>query len=418
MRLLTKTTILYLLLSLIVFSIGGVVALKFIRSEVEKETDYALRDNYRDARRAIKSGVPIEALNTRKVRIDSVPLSEVSDTTGTFSDTLGPHPFLDEMEPYRKLTITKVIKGKAYRMEFQENFLEQDDSYEVVVKIMTRLFLLLGIVLVTAMFFISRYMFKPFHETLRRIRAFNVTRTERHPFPKTSTREFRHLNEFIDQMMQQAQRDYRALKEFSENASHEIQTPLAIARGKLEILSESESLSARQIDLIQTAQSSLARLSKTSEALLLLTRIENQALAPRQKTNVSEIAERSLHTFEDLAALRGLSMTTDIKPNVTVPIDPALCEILVGNLLKNAVRHNQDNGWIKLRLSSQQLIVENTGAPPSVPTDQLFHRFQTNSNGSRSLGLGLAIVKKICDVHNADLQYVYESGVHRLIVTF
>lgn len=418
MRLLTKTTILYLLLSLIVFSIGGVVALKFIRSEVEKETDYALRDNYRDARRAIESGVPIEALNTRKVRIDSVPLSEVSDTTGTFSDILGPHPFLDEMEPYRKLTVTKVIKGNAYRMEFQENFLEQDDSYEVVVKIMTRLFLLLGIVLVTAMFFISRYMFKPFHETLRRIRAFNVTRTERHPFPKTSTREFRHLNEFIDQMMQQAQRDYRALKEFSENASHEIQTPLAIARGKLEILSESESLSARQIDLIQTAQSSLARLSKISEALLLLTRIENQALAPRQKTNVSEIAERSLHTFEDLAALRGLSMTTDIKPNVTVPIDPALCEILVGNLLKNAVRHNQDNGWIKLRLSSQQLIVENTGPPPSVPTDKLFNRFQTNSNGSRSLGLGLAIVKKICDVHSADLQYVYESGVHRLIVTF
>ena len=418
MKLLTKTTLFYLLLSLLAFSIGGIVALRLIRTEVQKETDYSLRDSYRDARRAIQGGAPIEALNTRKVKIDSVPMHLVTDTNFVFADTLGPHPRLKDTEPYRKLTVTKVIDGQAYRFEIQDVFLELDDSYEVVVKIMTRLFLLLGLVLVGFMFFVSRSLLSPFQETLKRIKAFNVTNERVPDFPETTTTEFQQLNAFIEQMMQQAQRDYRSLKEFSENASHEIQTPLAIARGKLEILLETPNLSARQLGLIHTTQEALARLSKTSEALLLLTRIENQALLPKQDTDLSKIADRSLRTFSELAELKGLSLTAKIDEDVKVPIEPALAEILVGNLLKNAVRHNVDEGWIRLSLTQKALTIANTGEPPSLPTDQLFQRFQTNAGSGQSLGLGLAIVKKICDVHHFDLQYTYENDVHTLNVSF
>lgn len=418
MKLLTKTTLFYLLLSLLAFSIGGIVALRLIRTEVQKETDYSLRDSYRDARRAIQGGAPIEALNTRKVQIDSVPMHLVTDTSFVFADTLGPHPRLKDTEPYRKLTVTKVIDGQAYRFEIQDVFLELDDSYEVVVKIMTRLFLLLGLVLVGFMFFVSRSLLSPFQETLKRIKAFNVTNERVPDFPETTTTEFQQLNAFIEQMMQQAQRDYRSLKEFSENASHEIQTPLAIARGKLEILLETPNLSARQLGLIHTTQEALARLSKTSEALLLLTRIENQALLPKQDTDLSKIADRSLRTFSELAELKGLSLTAKIDEDVKVPIEPALAEILIGNLLKNAVRHNIDEGWIQLSLTQKALTIANTGAPPSLPTDQLFQRFQTNARSGQSLGLGLAIVKKICDVHHFDLQYTYENDVHTLNVSF
>lgn len=418
MKLLTKTTLFYLAVSLLVLTIGGVVALRLIRSEVQKETDYSLRDSYYDARRAIVSGVPLTVLNTRKVQIDSVPLTMLTDTNFVFSDTLGPHPRLEGMEPYRKLSVTKVIDGQAYHFAIQDVFLELDDSYQVVVQIMTRLFLLLGLVLVIFVFFVSRSLLQPFQETLKRIRAFNVAQESTPEFPHTTTQEFRQLNAFIEQMMQQAQRDYRALKEFSENASHEIQTPLAIARGKLEILQESPTLDEEQIILIQTAQKALARLSKTSEALLLLTRIENQALLPRKTTNFSQITHRSVQTFQELAELKGLPMESDILPEVEVNIEPALGEILVGNLLKNAVRHNISDGWIRVQLNQRRLCIENTGAVPKVPTEQLFGRFETQANAGHSLGLGLAIVRKICDVHGFDLQYLYDNGIHQLTVTF
>jgi len=418
MNLLTKTTLFYLLISLVAFTLGGGVALRLIRTEVQKETDYSLRDSYRNARRAIKGGAPIEALNTRKVRIDSVPMHLVTDTSFVFADTLGPHPRLDHTEPYRKLTVTKVIDGQAYRFAIQDVFLELDDSYEVVVKIMTRLFLILGFILAGVMFFVSRFLLSPFQETLKRIRSFNVTQNQTPDFPETTTNEFEQLNAFIEQMMQQAQRDYRVLKEFSENASHEIQTPLAIARGKLEILLETPNLDERQLGLIHTTQEALGRLSKTSEALLLLTRIENQALLPREDTNLTEITNHSLRTFSELAELKGLSLSAKIDDDVKVLIDASLAEILVGNLLKNAVRHNINEGWIKLSLTQKMLTVQNTGEPPSRPTEQLFQRFQTNTSSGHSLGLGLAIVKKICDVHHFDLQYTYEKDVHTLIVTF
>lgn len=418
MKLLTKTTLFYLAVSLLVLTIGGVVALRLIRSEVQKETDYSLRDSYYDARRAIESGVPLSVLNTRKVQIDSVPLTMLTDTNFVFSDTLGPHPRLEGMEPYRKLSVTKVIDGQAYHFAIQDVFLELDDSYQVVVQIMTRLFLLLGLVLVIFVFFVSRSLLQPFQETLKRIRAFNVAQESTPEFPHTTTMEFKQLNAFIEQMMQQAQRDYRALKEFSENASHEIQTPLAIARGKLEILQESPTLDEEQIILIQTAQKALARLSKTSEALLLLTRIENQALLPRKSTNFSQITHRSVQTFQELAELKGLPMEADILPEVEVNIEPALGEILVGNLLKNAVRHNIPDGWIRVQLNHRRLCIENTGAVPKVPTEQLFGRFETQANSGHSLGLGLAIVRKICDVHGFDLQYHYDNGIHQLTVTF
>ena len=418
MRLIVKTTLFYLLISLIVFSIGGVAALRLIRLEVDNETDYSLRDSYLDARQAIERGVSLSALNTRKVRIDSIPIEKIRDTTLIFSDTLGPHPRLDTSEPYRMLTTKKVIKGQGYHFVIQDVFLELDDSYGIVVKIMTRLFLLLGGISVLVMFVISRVIFRPFRITLRRIEDFNVTRTDTMPFPRTSTWEFKHLNRFIGRMMQKAQRDYRALKEFAENASHEIQTPLAIAQGKLELLMETEGMNRQQIEFIQSAQASLGRLSKTSEALLLLTRIENQALIPKNKTDLSKVTRQLLGTFRDLAALRGIGMTIDVDDEVEVAIEPALSEIMISNLLKNAVRHNYENGWIRVNLDHQGLVIANTGAEPTIPIDQLFDRFQTLGKGNHSMGLGLAIVQKICEIHKYDIKYTFDDGIHRLNVNF
>src|SRR5690606_32582196 len=113
--------------------------------------------------------------------------------------------------------------------------------------------------------------------------------------------EFRQLNSFVEQMVGKARRDYRSVKEFSENASHEMQTPLAIARGKLELLLETNNLDTEQTRLIQSAQQSLGKLSKLGEALTLLTKIDNKEFASRAEVDFSRIVNNCLVNFEDLA---------------------------------------------------------------------------------------------------------------------
>lgn len=236
--------------------------------------------------------------------------------------------------------------------------------------------------------------------------------------PNTSTNEFRQLNRFVNEMTHKARRDYLSVKEFSENASHEIQTPLSIAQGKLELLQEMPGLTMEQSELIQAAQYSLLKLSKLSEALLLLTKIDNKEFAAQEEVDFSRIVQCCLCNFAEISGLKGLEFTSEVEEKVLLYMDATLADILVVNLVKNAIRHNIPEGWIHVKLTKNQLCVENTGHPPKVPTQQLFERFQKNHQTDGSLGLGLSIVKKICDINQFTVSYTYLDAIHQICVKF
>lgn len=419
MRLIIKTTLFYLLLASVVFGAGGVVAYNFIKEEVEKETDYELRARVEQLAYAMEEGVPERLLVNEKVTIESLERFNPVDTNFVFADTLASHPYLrDRQEAYRVATVVKEINGQVYRLRMMDVFIESDDIYDSVVRIMTRLFILLGVTLLVFSFLINRWLFLPFQKTLERIRSFNLKKQEALALPFTTTREFKQMNTFIAQMVAKARQDYLAVKEFSENASHEIQTPLSVAQGKLELLLETPDLSIEQLKLLHAAQQSLSKLSKLGEALLLLTKIENKEFATQEESDFSSILRDSLQSFVELAEMKGLVIDREIEDGVKLKIDPALVEILVNNLLKNTIRHNLENGWISVRLNHDGLTVSNSGKPPKVPPRQLLDRFQKSSQSNGSLGLGLAIVKKICDVNDLDVNYDFVAGTHRIHVKF
>ena len=197
-----------------------------------------------------------------------------------------------------------------------------------------------------------------------------------------------------------------------------MQTPLAIARGKLELLLETENLDTEQTRLIQSAQQSLGKLSKLGEALALLTKIDNKEFATQAEVDFSKIVKNCLVNFEDLAQLKNLEFKKQIEEHVQLRIDPVLGDILVSNLVKNTIRHNIEGGWIEVSLTGDQLVICNTGAAPKVQPDQLFERFQKGAGSNKSLGLGLAIVKKICEVNNYKIDYQFADGVHLISVHF
>lgn len=419
MNLLSKITLINLILALAAFSIGGVRVYHNFRYEVQRETDFTLKESFDEIVNAMKNGVPATKLENQLVRISPMPPEETRiDSQFVYSDTMAMHPVLKRLEQLRRLTTMRAINGEVYFFDVINVVIEQSDISRITQNILKDLFTVLGIILLIVNFIVSKWLLRPFEFTLEKIKSFHLRQTEPVTFSKTSTREFRQLNNFLSGMLQKAQHDYYALKEFSENASHEMQTPIAVAAGKLELLLETPGLSDEQMQLVQESKDALSRLSKMGEALLLLTKIENLEFTTPEPVNFSALLLKELTIFSELAEMRGLKISATVKPEVLLPINPALATILIGNLLKNAIRHNIEDGWIKVQLTEKQLVVENTGIAPPVPTEQLFERFRKSSQSGKSLGLGLAIVKKICAVQHWEAGYDYGEGVHRLGIVF
>lgn len=418
MSLLTKTTLLFLLVAMLVFSIGGVVTYRLVKQEVQNETDYYLNETFQATVRAIRQGKSIEALDNEKVVIERLSGVQEPDTTPVYQDTLAMHILLNRLEPHRNLTRITKIDSTYYRISLTDVFIESDDINEGVVTILSRLFLFLSLALLIAGVLISRWLFKPFMRSLQKISKFNLKSPEPLYLPRTSTREFSRLNDFITEMTEKARGDYRSLKEFTENASHEMQTPIAIAKGKLELLLESPQLDEEQAKLIQSAYQSISKLSSIGHSLTLLNKIENREFAVAQTTDFSRLAQQAVQNFRELAELKALQMEANISDHVELPIDPALGDILLSNLIKNAIQHNHSKGWIRINLQTEELTVQNTGPAPSVAPHLLFERFRKGNQSGGSLGLGLSIVKKITEACGWEIDYHYTEDIHTLQISF
>jgi signal transduction histidine kinase len=222
-------------------------------------------------------------------------------------------------------------------------------------------------------------------------------------------------------MIEKAQEDYQSLKEFTENASHELQTPTAIIRGKLDLLMESD-IRDEQAILIAETQNALERLSRIHSSLTLLTKLENKEYEAKEPVHISNLVRETLNAFDELIEMKSLRLEAHIEKGIDIPLHAALADLLVTNLISNAIRHNAprsgETGLIRVNLTREGLVVVNTGREPQVPTAELFERFKKGNAGSDSIGIGLAIVRQICELSQFEIIYEYRDGLHGLAVSF
>lgn len=418
MRLLTKATLLFLVVALLVFGVGGIITYQMVVQEVQLETDWYLNETFKATVEAIKAGKSIEALDNEKVIITPLRVNHWSDTIAYYKDTIAEHFNMHRLEPHRNLTRVKKIEDTYYRISITDVLIELDDLYEGVVGILSRLFLFLSVSVILGSILISRSLFKPFTQLLNRLSKFNLKSSTPLEVPETSTREFKQLNSFLLKMTDKAQRDYRSLKEFTENASHEMQTPIAIAKGKLELMLEAPDLEEQQASLIQGAYEAISKLSSIGHSLTLLSKIENQEFSVSKNINFSQLVNHSINYYSELAELKNIRLDAHVSPDVMLPIESSLADILVSNLIKNAIQHNDPGGWIKLELKPQYLSVKNSGSPPSVDPGKLFERFKKGNQSGGSLGLGLSIVRKIVEACDWNINYRFAENIHHLQIDF
>lgn len=417
MKLVTKFIWIYLTVTLIVLGIGGFLSYHIITDEINNELKWEFLDRIDRVTYLIERGRrfhPKRSIegdqNLIIERLDSIvePKTEVSDT-------LIWHDRLEQNERNVKVSAYRTINNESYFISTYGAMIESDDVKEAVIKI---LFWILTLQILGAFgigYFVSGRLFRPFRETLNKIKTFKLNRKTYLPAEKTGVEEFDNLNLFVEEMTRKAVSDYQNLKEFSENASHELQTPLAIAKGKLELLAETP-LNEEQYKYIEALERSVKKLSRLSESLSLLTRIENEEFENSHEINFSELISEGIQTFSEFIEFNNLTLETLITDNVIVNIHPALADILWTNLLQNAIKHNVNNGFISIKLIPDALIISNSGNPTNTPTSQFFKRFRKADQNSTSIGLGLAIVDRIVRQSGLGISYEVNQSIHTVTV--
>lgn len=264
---------------------------------------------------------------------------------------------------------------------------------------------------------ISQRLWQPFYNSLAKIKNFSLEQKKPVVFEHATVDEFAELNQSLDKLITGNIAAYTQQKEFAENASHELQTPLAIVQSKLELLMQNQQLTTEQYNIIEDALKALSRVSRVNKNLLLLTKIENSQYMEKDALDVTGLLANLVPQFETIAAGKQIQLITQLQPAVTITGNRALVEILLNNLITNAIRYTAAGSEIILQLTHNSFTISNPGNR-SLQTEQLFKRFAAASIQQPGTGLGLAIVKQICNRYNWIIQYTFNNGQHVFSLTF
>ncbi|MBM6993191.1 MAG: HAMP domain-containing histidine kinase [Prevotella sp.] len=292
--------------------------------------------------------------------------------------------------------------------------LEKDAIIGLVLQILSMVFVL-GASIFLVMRLVPVKLWRPFYDTLDKISHFKVEGGRVPVFADSEVMEFNQLNDTLSHILTQNVRSYQVQKQFTENASHELQTPLAIVQGKLDLLSQTANLTEEQVELIEDVYHEIGRMSRLNRNLLLLAKIENAQYQLTDHINLADKLHALLPSLELLAD--GLHIDCHIEDkSLTVNCNEVLLESMIHNLIVNAVRHNRTGGTITITLDGGRLVVGNTSDEPVLDTRYIFERFHRSMSSQKGNGLGLAIVKSICDYHRWSIAYDYHDNWHEFCV--
>lgn len=409
MKLAKKTFRSFLIAIACLFPIACLLIYLVLRFVLSLEVDEQLQHNQLRYKQQLIAGQTIASI---------APIFEIkqletnSHSKDVFNDVEIYESFEKEYDPYRELVSVVEVNGEWFELTSRQSVVEFED---LLYSIMFALVLILSLMMI-ALFMINRYLFEkiwaPFSGTLEKLNTFEAAHSEQIHFEESNISEFSELNHVLLQLTSKVQSDYAALKEFTENASHEIQTPLAIIAMHLDELSQEQTLSPEGHKNLIACTASAQRLSKLNEKLLLLAKIDNAQFRSRQRVNLNEIVDRLIAIHAQLEPDRAKLIHTNTTGQLTIEIDPALAQILLSNLLSNALRHGRKGEMITLNISETRFSISNASTQ-KLDTTTIFNRFQKQSNRTDSIGLGLAIAMKISDKYSLNLKV--ESDDERIL---
>ncbi|MGQ7944389.1 sensor histidine kinase [Flavobacterium sp. WC2509] len=322
-----------------------------------------------------------------------------------------------DKEPFRILYAPVIINGKKYTYIEKINLVEMEG---MVVNI-AAMFLFIIVILLIGIIWISKTsaakIWKPFYNTLGQIHDFEIDKNKPPHFIPTDINEFNQLNKSLEQLIEKNTAIYKSQREFVENAAHELQTPLALFQTKIDTLLQLE-LNKEQLSVLSSLNNDVSRLNRLNKNLLLLSKIDSGNYLEKSTFVLNDYIEKHLDFFIEQAKAKNITITTEFNTELKITGNPALTEVLINNLFLNAIRHNEKNGTIIIKIKDGKLIFLNTGQQTPLTIEKLFNRFSKINPSSQGNGLGLAIIKKITEINQWEINYTFDNQLHCFSVQF
>ncbi|KMQ58882.1 histidine kinase [Chryseobacterium sp. BLS98] len=316
-----------------------------------------------------------------------------------------------EIERYRCLRKVVYINKKPFLFTIETNIEESHETVTAITLITIFFFILIVVGLLFLNKKLSTSVWLPFRNTLDQLKTFNLNKQTKIEFGKTDITEFKELNQSLDKLIEHTVSAFKTQKEFTENASHELQTPLAILKNKLDILLQNESLTEKQYQIAEEMHRALTRSSRINKNLLLLAKIDNSQFEKTEAIRFDELLHQSMEIFREHFEQKNISVKENILPDIQVYGSRSLIEVLINNLILNAIRHTPADGVISITLGNSSFEIANSGTE-KLNTDLLFKRFSKLSTDSNGSGLGLAIINEIGKFHDWKINYQFENNFH------
>lgn len=411
-----------ILYSLVLVLISIPVSFFFIQRLLNEEVDESLAFRLNQFEQQIKHYETLEDIETDLTVMDRL----IVDIEITPSSLIQPRQYrtmeiYDSLEqefgPFRELSTGLQIQGKNYQLAIRTSLVDNNELVGTLVIVQATLVVLLTIGLVFINRSLSRKLWKPFYNTLSQLKAYQLDKSGSIATDKTNIVEFDDLNQTINHLTERNRQAFMEQKEFIENASHELQTPLAVFQSKLDNLMQSEALTEKDAQEIGAMEGVVRRMARLNKNLLLLSKIDNDQFTEVEQIDVAVLTTTLIENIQSMADLEQINIQTSIKP-LMVSANHTLIEVLISNLLQNAARYTPANGKVLIETKENLLSISNSGSPMTIEPGKIFKRFQKETKNNQGTGIGLALVKNICDRSGYRVTYHYDGGMHIFTIAF
>ncbi|GAC1400863.1 MAG: HAMP domain-containing sensor histidine kinase [Sediminibacterium sp.] len=418
MKLFSKYNRINIIASVVIFIAGSIAFYFALRYILIRQLDATLRTEQTEIMVYVKEHQELpEILNTNDQQISFTEQKEQFPGAVYVSEKKW-NPKEREEAWIRKLTFGIHVKDRVYRTEVFKSQVETEDLLQLIIfiaVIMIATILLAGYLINRV---VLKKLWQPFYDTVDRIRQYELTKQQPLQLLQTNIDEFSLLNQSVNTMTERVQQEYQTLKEFTGNAAHEMQTPLAVIATHTDALMQDEKVLQTHYAAIGIIEQSVSRLSRLNQSLLLLAKIENSRFELNEAVQWDVLLREKLDELQELITSQGLTLTISAVP-VTTLFHRHLADIVISNLLNNSIRYNKSGGLISIHLNKEQLSVANTSAIPLLDEQKVFHRvLRPPPPLPEGNGLGLSIVKQICSLGNYRISYRYGDALHVFTIAF
>ena len=410
MKLITKSSLTFISASVIFFLIGSIVMYFSVRNIVSTNLNSILIEKKEEIILQSKS-YDLKNYKSKNVYINFC--KNVSKEN--FSDTVlienGKYVL------YRKLDFVLSQENKNFKI----SILEPQKRTDLLITKLVIMILGLAFLFFLILFFVNRHSIKStlkvFYKTIQKLEKFDINNNKDFKLDTASTFEIKKMNTVIQKMADSLKKDFESQREYVENVSHELQTPLAIINSKLDELIQSDNLSQIQLEQLSVILESTNRLSKINHALIFLTKIDNRLFTNESKFCLNTLVKKQLEMFNDVINEKEINLKTKFTQKLNIYMNIQLAETMISNLIRNSIIYNNKQKKVNIFIKNDSLIISNTGEKLTFPENKIFDRFKKSNLNTRSLGIGLSVVKSICNLYTFDIRYRHNK-MHTFTIKF